>query len=138
MGRRENIRSRELELASAAGKEWQLRSDEILARELIIRDKGPSGADSAARVGKFLAREAQRSRADPSMLGIERRFGPTLDYEYIGPVESQSVSKSVARLVEMTPDGGAMSGFATGFMVSPQLLLTNWHVFEDAASAEGT
>ncbi|RWE30516.1 DNA/RNA non-specific endonuclease [Mesorhizobium sp.] len=29
-------------------------------------------------------------------------------------------------------------GFATGFMVSPNVLLTNWHVFPDPGSVRGT
>ncbi|MFB9984952.1 trypsin-like serine peptidase, partial [Mesorhizobium kowhaii] len=29
-------------------------------------------------------------------------------------------------------------GFATGFMISPNILLTNWHVFPDLGSVRGT
>jgi hypothetical protein len=42
------------------------------------------------------------------------------------------VARSVGRIHVRTPKG---SGFGTGFMVSPQLLMTNNHVLEDASIA---
>lgn len=41
-------------------------------------------------------------------------------------------AQPVARLNVRSPQG---KGFATGFMISPRLLLTNWHVFPAAAAA---
>ncbi|WP_218281245.1 trypsin-like serine peptidase, partial [Verrucomicrobium spinosum] len=41
-------------------------------------------------------------------------------------------AQPVARLNVRSPLG---KGFATGFMISPRLLLTNWHVFPTAAAA---
>lgn len=41
-------------------------------------------------------------------------------------------AKAVCRLAILTTEG---RGWATGFMVSPELLLTNWHVFNEAKDA---
>jgi endonuclease G len=143
MNRREIIRQGEWDMALAAGREWQARLGEINAQIAKIQTQGPRGADTPARVGKFLGRELARTRSssaapgDPSFIGLERRFGPTLDYEYIPPPEAQAVNRSVARLVEIADGGTSISAFATGFMVSPRLLMTNWHVFEERDWAQG-
>jgi endonuclease G len=44
-------------------------------------------------------------------------------------------AKPVCRIVLQTPSG-SQRGFATGFLVSPSLLMTNWHVFETADDAQ--
>src|SRR5262249_33185695 len=70
-------------------------------------------------------------------VGFERRFGPTLDYENIPPSNAAQVAGlPVARLVDIPQAGFEEQGFATGFLVSSQLLLTNYHVFSIAADAE--
>ncbi len=43
-------------------------------------------------------------------------------------------AKPVCRITLLTASG-SQRGFATGFMVSPRLLMTNWHVFETADDA---
>jgi endonuclease G, mitochondrial len=142
MDRRRQIQAVEWRLAVEAGRQWEVQQPGIDAVLRTLKSEGPSGADTPARVGKFLKRELNRTRVwsgfthDPSALGLERRFGPTLDYEYIPPPEAQGVNASIGRLVEVA-SSGAVSAFATGFLVSPRLLMTNWHVFENAASDEG-
>ena len=145
MDRRTAIRARQWAMALRAGEDWQRRLPEIRKAWDDIRQRGPIGADTPQRVAKFVARETLRSAtgildpADPRFLGIERRFGPTLDYDYTPPrALAQAVGKSIARLVETDGNAGAVSGFATGFMVSTRLLMTNWHVYPDASEAKGT
>jgi endonuclease G, mitochondrial len=140
MNRRQQVKAAEWRLAKDAGQAWERAYPEIQRTLERLRTDGPRATDSPERVGKFLLREIRRSRdmesvgADPSRVGLERRFGPTLDYEYIPPPEAQAVSRNVGRLVEVA-SSGAVAAFATGFMVSPRLLMTNWHVFEDASWA---
>jgi endonuclease G len=71
---------------------------------------------------------------------FERMMGSNdlLDLNYL--LRGLLVSQSVARIMLLgnPSDIGDIRGVATGFMVSPQLLLTNYHVFpsmEDAASS---
>ena len=125
-----------------AGAAWEQDKPALDDKTKRVLLRGPIGADSSERIERFVRRERSRSRVldaatDLSMLGFERRFGPTLDYQVTPPdAAAQRVGISVARLVEL-PMAGPPIGFATGFMVSPRLLLTNWHVFEDASQAEG-
>lgn len=44
-------------------------------------------------------------------------------------------SKPICRII-LRSASGRETGYATGFMVSPQLLLTNWHVFPTASDAD--
>lgn len=145
MKRRDAIKQVEWAMSLQAGADWEQNSAEIQSQLGKLRREGPAGADSPSRVGKFVKREMLRSRTavtsapgEVGLLGLERRFGPTLDYAYIPPPAAQPVGRSVARLVEVQDGGRSMSAFATGFMVSPRLLMTNHHVFEDPASADGT
>jgi endonuclease G len=67
---------------------------------------------------------------------IERKIGPTLDW-FANPTSdaARDAGRPVARIV-VSPDPRVdPQGFATGFLISPSVLLTNWHVFPDAASA---
>ncbi|MEJ0086749.1 MAG: DNA/RNA non-specific endonuclease [Pseudomonadota bacterium] len=46
-------------------------------------------------------------------------------------------SRSIAR-IEIRSPSGALEGWGTGFLISPGVLITNNHVFPDAASAKGS
>lgn len=69
-------------------------------------------------------------------MGLEVRIGETFDWVDIPPsAEVRSAGRPVARIVDLS-SGRVGEGFATGFLVSPGLLVTNWHVFatpEDTA-----
>ena len=67
---------------------------------------------------------------------IERKIGPTLDWFASPPSEAaRTAGQPVARIVVSADPKVEPQGFATGFLISPSVLLTNWHVFPDAASA---
>lgn len=77
-------------------------------------------------------------RADgitPSKTDLERLIGQSdlldLNYFWRGLI----AARSVARIVLRTQSEGRIVGYATGFMVSPRLMLTNQHVFERAEDA---
>lgn len=67
---------------------------------------------------------------------IERKIGLTLDWFVNPPTEvARAAGRPVARIVVSADPKVEPQGFATGFLISPSILLTNWHVFPDAASA---
>lgn len=71
-------------------------------------------------------------------VGLERKIGATLDFADLPPNEQAlKAGRPVVRMVTLPGDGLVPQGFATGFLVAPDLLLTNHHVFRTADEAEG-
>ncbi len=67
----------------------------------------------------------------------ERQIGATLDFADLPPNEQAlKAGRPVVRIVTIEP-GIEPEGFATGFLVAPDLLLTNHHVFRAADEAIG-
>ncbi len=87
-------------------------------------------------------RLAKRTRAltsdgvTPSKLEFERILGSNdlVDLNYLE--RGLQVARAVCRIILIGPGGGDR-GYATGFMVSPRLLLTNHHVFPSLVEADG-
>jgi endonuclease G len=80
-------------------------------------------------------RHASFAGAVPSDAEFERFIGENdlVDENYLE--RALVAARAVCRLVFKDENG--RQAFATGFMVSPQLLLTNWHVFPVAKAAAG-
>ncbi len=71
---------------------------------------------------------------EPAEFAFERAIGKN-DSLYSNFVELLALTKrKVGRICLL--ENGKRTGFATGFMVAENWLLTNWHVFKDAALAE--
>lgn len=86
-----------------------------------------------------LAKRTKALSADgaaPSRLDFERILGSNdlVDLNYLE--RGLQVARSVCRVILIGPGGGDR-GYATGFMVSPHLLLTNHHVFPTFDDADG-
>lgn len=86
-----------------------------------------------------LAKRTKALSADgaaPSRLDLERILGSNdlVDLNYLE--RGLQVARSVCRVILIGPGGGDR-GYATGFMVSPHLLLTNHHVFPTFDDADG-
>lgn len=100
-------------------------------------------APTPEQVIRFEAREMRRETfASPLYrnlrTALERKIGATLDFSDLPPTEQAlKAGRPVARLVTLGRDGLEPQGFATGFLVSPDLLLTNWHVFRTPDEADG-
>jgi hypothetical protein len=123
--------------------------------ERLIKEGRYLEADSPDRVTKFLKRRGYASNelaeivrhpdeklpahrgplaAEPGPDGLERILG-TNDLIGVAFLErGLQVARSVGR-VWVGVSGGRPSGFGTGFLVSPRLLLTNHHVLPNAAVA---
>ncbi len=114
-------------------------------REAKIREGAILEADTPERVTQRLRHVARAiietegvglpasgAPSGPAVSAIERILGKndlmSVRYLEVGV----RVARSVGRIHVRTPKG---SGFGTGFMVSPQLVLTNNHVLEDASIA---
>ena len=138
MSRRDRLRAAEAKLQSEAAARFEARSVERAATRKELGAGGPGAADSEARRTAF--NERARLKAilpsfEPS--AFERRIG-SWDPVLLPPTErAKAAGRPVARLVEPGRASQSWDGFATGFLVAPDLLLTNWHVFADPTEARG-
>src|SRR5688500_7480642 len=100
-----------------------------------VGDLKPKDLVSTERISRR-ARFATQPGAMASRLDLERILGDNdlLDLNYFA--RGQRAAKSVCRIIFLGP-GGRERGYATGFMVTPHLLLTNHHVFGKVDDAEG-
>jgi len=128
-----------------AGKRWQksARGQKVLD-QLSALGADPAGLDAPLREKQFgersaVLRQAAELRAAGRLpIGLERKIGSTLDFVEYGPSEAaRKAGRPVVRIVSSCDPNVEADGFATGFLVARQLLLTNWHVFPDIASARG-
>ncbi len=101
------------------------------------------GSDTPARRQQFEERERLRMAFDSSAyrgerIFAERMIGATLDFADLPPNEQAlKAGRPVVRLVLLGGPGILPEGFATGFLVAPDLLLTNHHVFRTPDEAQG-
>lgn len=102
-----------------------------MLRQAVQRPKGAPGSDRLLKRSQFAAPVG----AAPSRVDLERILGTNdlLDMNYFE--RGLRAARSVGRIIFISP-GGREAGFATGFMVSPRLMLTNQHVFGKASDAE--
>jgi endonuclease G, mitochondrial len=117
-----------LKIAQAALRRWLERTPERKESEKQIRREGPGAGDTAEQREKFRLRESLRL--------TERTIGGIWDPVRFAPSEkAREIARPVARLVTLPGDDVVPEGFATGFLVSPRLLMTNHHVFPSRRSA---
>jgi endonuclease G len=141
MSRKSELKERQLETALEAGQRWQATADERIEVEKALAAGGSAAADKPARVEAFRKREDLRSMKITYARiggGFERAIGP-LNWANSPPDElAAAAGKPVARIVEI-PQNAELEpeGFGTGFLVSPRLLLTNYHVLASASEAKG-
>jgi endonuclease G len=87
-------------------------------------------ADRRERVARYI----NENRTPDDTAALERAFGTNdlvnLYYFWAGIRAARSVG-----MIRISPGPGDPGGFATGFMIAPNLLLTNWHVFKTAETA---
>jgi endonuclease G len=71
-------------------------------------------------------------------LVTERQIGATLDFADLPPNDQAlKAGRPVCRIVTLGNPGIVPEGFATGFLVAPDLILTNHHVFRTPDEAQG-
>jgi endonuclease G len=114
-------------------REEKLRQGDVLAADSPERvRKRLQGVARAIVESEGVSLPASGPPSGPGVTVIERILGKndlmSVRYFELGV----RVARSVGRIHVRTPKG---SGFGTGFMVSPRLMLTNNHVLEDASIA---
>jgi hypothetical protein len=139
----------------ATTERYQKRTPNRSRNERLIKERRYLEADSPERVMKFLERRGYAPNVSAAIIrnpeeklpvmpgpmagepgpdGLERFLG-TNDLIGVAFLErGLQVARSVGR-VWVGVSGGRPSGFGTGFLVSPRLLLTNHHVLQNAAVA---
>jgi len=138
------LQDRRRAMMKAAATRWREREGQRGAALAAMDGDGAQEADSPTRSRDYAARtqilrEASRLRASGRLpIGLERKIGATLDFLENAPSEAaRKAGRPVARIVASCDPKVEPVGFATGFLVAPRLLLTNWHVLPDLASARG-
>lgn len=128
----------------AAARRYAARTGQRAKVQAALAAGGPGAADSASRQLRYkarvetLGRARALSRAGLLSVGMERKIGPTLDYVPFAPSEpSRRAGRPVARIVDNIGAGLQPDGFATGFLIATNLLMTNHHVFPTRADATG-
>ncbi|AIC29508.1 DNA/RNA non-specific endonuclease protein (plasmid) [Rhizobium etli bv. mimosae str. IE4771] len=143
MSRLEKMRLVRREVQAEAAERFQARTSEREISKSLIAENGPGSADSEIRQQIYRQRIAnikmlrEISPRIPLPLGIERKIGQW-DPILVAPNEiARKAGRPVARIVELGGQGIVPEGFATGFLVAPDLILTNWHVFQSRSEAKG-
>jgi len=131
MNRKKDLQDLAIEIANKAYKEF-LTTESMSPR---VKEQ-----ENLERVNNFIRRESIRRATTfnfSEKVLQERMIGPTNDIKDQPPLElARKRGVPVARIHEFIP-GTQPSGFGTGFLAAPNLLITNHHVFPSAAYAEG-
>ena len=137
-------------------KRYAEREPQRTRNKRLIAEKRYLDVDSPDRVQKFLDRRGLRldiekklkiDKPSAVMAGETKGLPPEAAFERILGTndlmgvafldEGLRVSRTIAR-IWVNVSGGQAAAFATGFMVSPRLLMTNHHVLENASSARNS
>ncbi|MEM9470625.1 MAG: DNA/RNA non-specific endonuclease, partial [Pseudomonadota bacterium] len=127
-----------------AAKRWTERvtiRKENLAK---LETEGPQSVETPGRIQRFNKRasganllKATNPGTLPLDIRAERILGVDNRRKFPANAVQQKAAIPVARVVIMHGPGIAPQGFGTGFMISPELLMTNHHVVGTASDASG-
>jgi endonuclease G, mitochondrial len=139
------LQDRKRHVMREAARRWADRPRGQQVRDQLAAFGGErAGFDTPLREQQFAERttvlqQAAELRATHRLpIGLERKIGATLDFIEHAPSDpAKRAGRPVARIVDTCDPAVQATGFATAFLVSPRLLLTNWHVFDSAAAATG-
>ncbi len=145
MSQLDRVKEAQRAARGAARRRWIARRAEREKNLRDVADRCVGAADSPNRNARFQAREAAFAQArvlrrlGQLPIGIERKIGPTLDWSPFAPSDgARKAGRPVARVVALGGPGIQPEGFATAFLVTSSLLMTNHHVFPSKADAVGT
>ncbi|MES1215481.1 MAG: serine protease, partial [Bacteroidota bacterium] len=137
---KKDANKRKQKVALAAYERWMARA-EVRKNPQVLKDKDPDEfKKETLRQDNYLLREQNRPpvAADATKrIVIPERIIRVNDLKDFPPNElAQKAGIPVARLQNIVPAGIEAEGFATGFLIAPDLLMTNHHVFPDINSAK--
>jgi V8-like Glu-specific endopeptidase len=150
------------EATRQAAEHWRLRNEERQRKTRAVRDKRYDDAETKERLTKWVNRTLRQvrggCRAHPEALPdrlnelvnrepftqdevgnglVEQVIGETRDFLAVAFLERALQAMRAVGRIE-THLGQGRKGYATGFLVSPQLLLTNHHVLQTANHARNS
>lgn len=130
MDKSTQVKERKKDIMNSAVRRWA--EENAVAAKTAVPLK--SAKLTSLRFSNYEEREKIRSKkfTDKSEEArfFEKKIGDTLDFNKFPPNDiAYKAGIPVARLYEIV-EGRVPDGFGTGFLVSPNLLLTNHHVFE--------
>jgi endonuclease G len=135
---RQDMAARKEQIRREAATRWQAHAAQVAATAAAIAKMGTVAAASPERRDRYLEREAAKVALRATGFALERVIGPTVDFDDLPQTASAlDAGKPVARIVELLDVKRVGEGFATGFIVSGGLLMTNWHVFGEPGEAQG-
>jgi endonuclease G len=119
-----------------AAQRWEERAafrDDAKSR---IARLGIGAGDTEAQQQAWSDRE--RKKHEGLNVAVRRLIGPTIDFNPFSPSQRASeAAQPVARIVTLPDNVQAAQGVATGFLISGNLLLTNYHVFSTRSEVHG-
>jgi endonuclease G, mitochondrial len=107
------------------------RDERTRVRALVAANRWKDAEPNRDRFSRFFARAA--SKVAPR--GRESLQGDTIDFQPAWFLGEGAIRRRAVAYVEVNSAGKSSVG--TGFMISPQLFLTNQHVVESEVSARG-
>src|SRR5262245_42438167 len=149
MNRSQRIRNDRREIAYQAHERWKGFQPNLEA--VLEARPNRDGTVPLPRVGavtpvqrmRYEDREKRRAIFDSTAYRemrrvAERQIGATLDFADLPPNDQAlKAGRPVVRIVTIGDPGIVPEGFATGFLVAPDLILTNYHVFRTLDEARG-
>lgn len=142
MSHADEVKRRQIDEAEAAGQRWQESLPRRAEAVRRLRRGGPELADTSERVKTYRVREAAKrivhASAGVSGVGFAERIIGTRDLDETPPNEAaRRAGLPVGRIVELADNGIVQEGFATGFLITDDVILTNHHVFTKASECRG-
>ncbi len=135
---RRRIVERRADVMREAAARWHLKIPDVVATAELLARGGPLAASDPARAASYVARETMKRALRFRGIGFERVIGATQDLDDMPPTPAaRTAGRPVARVVELLDGNRVGEGIATGFVVAPGLLMTNWHVFDSVEDATG-
>ena len=149
MERAERVFQDRRRIGLAAHERWKAFQPDL--GTVVGSDANRDGTIPRPRIGvvtpeqrvQFDERQRLRERFESSAyrtlrVTAERMIGATLDFVDLPPDEQAlKAGRPVVRLITLTAAGIVPEGFATGFLVAPDLIITNYHVFRTWDEADG-
>ena len=149
MDRTERVFHERRQIGLAAHERWKAFQPDLQAAG--DAEKNRDGTIARPRIGvitpeqraRFDERQTLRERFDSTgyrtlRVTAERMIGATLDFVDLPPDEQAlKAGRPVVRLITLAGPGIVPQGFATGFLIAPDLIITNYHVFRTRDEANG-
>lgn len=137
---KKTFRDLQIQNAIEASKRWKER-EPVRKGGGMIKGVNDEEIDLVnKRVDNHFARESLRKKVDVDLnkpLIFPERIIKGNDLKEFAPTEmARKAGIPVARIENIPGQGIQPEGFATGFLISPNLLLTNNHVFPDSEAAK--